>query len=126
MTDDGSENFGQVQVFLQSAENPSLQHIVAQRDVEFSNSMIEAANKNLKYRFLYHKQIPNFSSLCLYTAQAIEDYNSRPHDVLGGLTPMEVLKGKIINKDLQHLQIQTARNTRIAENKELKCCSYSF
>jgi len=126
MTDDGSENFGQVQVFLQSAENPSLQHIVAQRDVEFSNSMIEAANKNLKYRFLYHKHIADFSSLCQYTAQAIEDYNNRPHDVLGGLTPMEVLNGKIIDKDLQHLQIQTARNARIAKNKEQKCCSYSF
>ncbi|HTE09473.1 MAG TPA: integrase core domain-containing protein [Chitinophagaceae bacterium] len=126
MTDDGSENFGPVQDFLQSTENPSLQHIEAQRDVEFSNSMIEAANKNLKYRFLYHKQIADFSHLCQYTVQAIEDYNNRPHDVLGGLTPMEALNGKIIDRDLQHLQIQTARNIRIAKNKEQKCCSYSF
>ena len=126
MTDDGSENFGPVQEFLQSTENPSLQHIVAQRDVEFSNSMIEAANKNLKYRFLYHKDIPNFNSLCQYTAQAIEDYNNRPHDVLGGLTPIEVLNGSKTDKDASQQEMITAKTTRIAKNKEQKCCSYSF
>ena len=126
MTDDRTENFGPVQEFLQSTENPSLQHIVAQRDVEFSNSMIEAANKNLKYRFLYHKQIPNFNSLCQYVAQAIEDYNYRPHDILGGLTPIEVLNGSKIDKDARHQEMLTARTTRIVKNKEQKCCSYPF
>lgn len=48
MTDDGSENFGAVQDFVKAANNPELEHIIAQRDVEFSNSMIEAANKYLK------------------------------------------------------------------------------
>ena len=126
MTDDGSENFGPVQDFLLSAESPTLQHIVAQRDVEFSNSMIEAANKNLKYRFLYHKHITDFSSLCQWLPQAIEDYNNRPHDVLSGLTPLEVLSGKTIDKISSSRQMQTAKTVRIAENKKQKCCSYSF
>lgn len=126
MTDDGSENFGPVQGFLLSAESPTLQHIVAQRDVEFSNSMIEAANKNLKYRFLYHKYIADFNSLCQYLPQAIEDYNNRPHDVLSGLTPIEVLNGKTIDKTSSHLQMQAAKTVRISENKQQKCCSYSF
>jgi putative transposase len=126
MTDDGTENFGPVQEFLQSTENPSLQHIVAQRDVEFSNSMIEVVKKNLKYRFLYHKQIPNFNSLCQYVALAIEDYNNRPHDVLNGLTPIEVLNGSKIDKYARHQEMITARTARIAKNKEQKCCSYSF
>lgn len=89
MTDDGSENFGLVQDFLRLAHNPALNHIVAQRDVEFSNSMIEAANKNLKYRFLYHKNIADFKSLCNYVKQAVEDYNNRPHDVLNGSHPLK-------------------------------------
>lgn len=126
MTDDGSENFGQVQNFLLSAEHPQLRHIVAQRDLEFSNSMIEAANKNLKYRFLYHKNIADFNSLCQYLPQAIEDYNTRPHDVLSGLTPLEVLNGSKINKELHHREIIKAKTIRIAENKQEKCCSYSF
>lgn len=126
MTDDGSENFGQVQDFFLSAENPTLQHIVAQRDVEFSNSMIEAAHKNLKYRFLYHKHIADFNSLCQYLPQAIEDYNNRPHDVLSGLTPLEVLNGKTIDKTSCYHQMQAAKAVRIAENKQQKCCSYSF
>ena len=126
MTDDGSENFGPVQDFLLSAENPILQHIVAQRDVEFSNSMIEAANKNLKYRFLYHRHIPDFNSLCQYLPKAIEDFNNRPHDVLCGLTPLEILNGKTIDKVSNYRQMQAAKTVRILENKQQKCCSYSF
>lgn len=126
MTDDGGENFGPVQDFLLSAANPTLQHIVAQRDIEFSNSMIEAANKNLKYRFLYHKHISDFNSLCQYLPQAIDDYNNRPHDVLSGLTPLEVLNGKTIDKISSTHQMQIAKIARIAENKQQKCCSYSF
>jgi len=126
MTDDGSENFGPVKDFLLLAESPTLQHIVAQRDVEFSNSMIEAANKNLKYRFLYYKHITDFNSLCQYLPQAIEDFNNRPHDVLSGLTPLEVLSGKTIDKTSSDSQMQTAKEVRIAENKQQKCCNYSF
>jgi len=99
---------------------------VAQRDIEFSNSMIEAANKNLKYCFLYHKNIADFNSLCQYLPQAIEDYNNRPHDVLSGLTPLEVLNGKTIDKISSSHQMQTAKAVRISENKQQKCCSYSF
>ena len=43
-SDDGSENYGPVKAFIESCQYPSLQHLVAQKDVEFSNSMIEAAN----------------------------------------------------------------------------------
>jgi putative transposase len=126
MTDDGSENFGMVQGFINEADHPRLQHIVAQRDVEFSNSMIEPANKNLKYRFLYHKNIPDFNSLCQYLPQAVDDFNNRPRDVLAGLTPAEVLKGKTIDKNLLHREILAAKAARIKENKMQKCCIYSF
>ena len=126
MTDDGSENYGPVQDFLLNAENPQLQHIVAQKDVEFSNSMIEAANKNLKYRFLYHKNIPDFNSLCQYLPQAVEDFNNRPHDVLDGLTPLEVLAGKTFDKNYHTGQMRLAKAGRIAENKQQKCCGYTF
>lgn len=125
MTDDGSENYGAVQEFIQTASNPAILHIVAQRDVAFSNSMIEAANKNLKYRFLYHKNISNYESLCKYVPQAIEDFNNRPHDVLTGLTPVEILNGKTFDKISHLLQMKISKMGRIEENKQQKCC-YSF
>jgi putative transposase len=126
MTDDGSENYGPVQDFIKEAESPSLQHIVAQRDIAFSNSMIEAAHKNLKYRFLYHKTIADFNSLCNYLPQAIEDYNNRPHHVLYGLTPLETLHGKTIDKKSLHQQVIVSKTERIIKNKQEKCCNHSF
>jgi len=48
---------------------PSLKHLIAQRDIEFSNCMIEA----------------------------VMDYNNRPHNILSGLAPAEVLQGARIN-----------------------------
>lgn len=126
MTDEGAENFGAVQDFLASTQNPSLKHIIAQRDVEFSNSMIEAANKNLKYRFLYHMPIANFNDLCRCVPEAINDFNNRPHDVLGGLTPLEVLNGKITDKNAEAVYRKAATIKRIAQNKQQQCCNYSF
>lgn len=105
---------------------PVITHLIAQRDIEFSNSMIEAANKQLKYRFLYHQHIPDHASLAIYLQQAVEDYNNRPHDVLNGLTPLEVLDGKVFDKEAFHQQTGQAKNVRIVENKKAGCCYYSF
>jgi len=41
-------------------------------------------------------------------------------------TPIEVLNGKTFNKIETAQQMQTAKALRIAENKQEKCCSYSF
>lgn len=126
MTDDGHENYGPVQQFLSSTESPALKHIVAQRDVEFSNSMIEAAHKNLKYHFLYHKIIPNLESLCKFVPEAIDDFNNRPNAVLNGLTPLEMLNGIVFDKNYHLQQMQRAKAVRISRNKEQKCCEFSF
>ena len=42
LTDDGSENGGPVKSLIESRLSPRLTHLIAQRDIEFSNSMIEA------------------------------------------------------------------------------------
>ncbi|MEO8772123.1 MAG: hypothetical protein ABI402_18635 [Ferruginibacter sp.] len=126
MTDDGSENFGMVQEFVKNATNPTLQHIIAQKDVEFSNSMIEAANKNIKYRFLYHQHIADFNELCKYLPLAVDDFNDRPHDVLSGLSPLEALKGITVDKNKLHTNMLLAKAERILQNKKTSCCSFSF
>jgi hypothetical protein len=124
LTDNGSENFGDVTEFVLQTSKPEVKHLVAQLDIEFSNSMIEAANKQLKYCFLYHRHIADINELRRYVKEAAEDYNNRPNNVLDGLTPLEVLKGlKPANYKEQVLQMKAAR---ITENRKVQCNCYSF
>src|ERR1035438_10911202 len=96
LTDDGSENYGELKQWIKACDNPKISHVIAQVDIHFSNSMIEAANKQLKYRFLYHQKINDSSKLDEYVEKAVSDFNNRPHNVLNGLTPIKVLQGKRI------------------------------
>jgi transposase InsO family protein len=125
ITDDGSENHGEVREFIQSSNHPVITHLIAQKDIEFSNSMIEAANKHLKYRFLYHQFIPDYNALESCIQKAVDDYNNRPHHALHGLTPLEVLNGKIPDKHAFAGLISRAKAARLVENRKIKCC-YSF
>ena len=126
ITDDGVENFGVVSDFIEAVNSPSIRHLIAQKDIFFSNSMIEAANKQLKYRFLYHFHIPNHEQLKQFLGQAIRDYNNRPHQSLGGLTPFEVLQGAQVDKAAQSQAICIAQRQRILKNKLEKCCFPTF
>jgi hypothetical protein len=126
ISDDGSENYGPVKGFIENSQYPSIQHLIAQRDIEFSNSMIEAANKQLKYRFLYHHHIADYDALVKYVEQSVNDYNNRPHHVLYGLTPLEVLQGKTPNPHAYATKILQAKANRLTENKKIKCCYHRF
>ncbi len=126
LTDNGSENYGVAKQWITESDAPKIRHVIAQLDVHYSNSMIEAANKQLKYRFLYHQRINTFSNLKDYFSKAILDFNHRPHDVLNGLTPMEVLQGKTYDKENQNNLLSLSVQRRISENQKLKCCAGSF
>lgn len=119
VTDGGSENFGDAHRFC---NNHFIEHIIAQKDIVQSNSMIEAANKQLKYRFLYHHKIADFDELTKYIKLAIDDYNNRPHHVLNGLTPQEVMNGKMPKNVNYTAQLQQAKIHRIQQNKQATCC----
>lgn len=101
--------------------------------------MIEAANKQIKYRFsclstyfqlvgrqVYHQTIHTFDELKNYMQLAVDDYNNRPYAALNGLTPNEVLKGKLPTNISYTVQTKTATQNRILQNKITKCCNYSF
>ncbi|HEY4936956.1 MAG TPA: integrase core domain-containing protein [Puia sp.] len=126
LTDDGSENYGVAKQWITDNDAPKIRHVIAQVDIHFSNSMIEAANKQLKYRFLYHQTINNFSQLNGYLNKAILDFNHRPHGVLNGLTPIEDLQGKTYDKETQNNLLSLSVQRRISENRHLKCCAHSF
>ena len=126
LTVDGSENHGELKEWIGACGNPKINHVIAQVDIHFSNSMIEAANKQLKYHFLYHKKTNDYSGLDKYLTEAILDFNHRPHAVLNGLNPMEVVEGKVYNKETQNNELSRAKVKSIIENQKVKCCIGSF
>jgi putative transposase len=118
VTDGGAENKPIEQTF---AEQPLL-HLVAQKDISFSNSMIEYLNRTLKYRYLYRKQINTIGDLRTEVQLAITDYNNRPAHALNGLTPLEALSNQQPNLQIRTQMIQEAAKQRIQYNKTDNCC----
>lgn len=88
ITEDGSENKSIVKTLIDGQHPPTIEHLIAQLDIEYPDPMIEALNKQIKYRFLYHHQIANHEALRRHLQQAVDDYNNRPQAVLIGLTPI--------------------------------------
>jgi putative transposase len=66
----------------------------------FSNSMVEAVNKRMKYDFLFTTKLLNIEQTTQYLVYAVEQYNNKPHSSLFGLTPHEVFTGAIPDKDM--------------------------
>lgn len=76
LTDGGSENINNdVSGFIASSDVP-IDHVIAQKDVVYSNSMIEALNKVIKHQFLFHKEITSRKELIKYLQQAVTSYNT--------------------------------------------------
>ena len=63
LNDGGSENYGRVVTDFTGSDDNIIRQLRAQVDIEESNSMIEAFNKILKYRFLYHQILPDYYAL---------------------------------------------------------------
>ena len=100
--------------------------MIAQKDIHFSNSMVEGVNKIMKYRYLFRHELLDFEHVKRYLETAVEQYNNRPHGTLFGLTPHEVFNGQIPHKNRFAVQKQQAKILRIAENKALLCDNCAF
>ncbi len=121
-TDSGSENLnGEVNALIQGE---LLTRIVAQIDIEFSNSMIEAFFRTLKHRWLYLISLPSFETVLTALQTYMPDYTHRiPLNALHGGTPFEVYSGKwttAAQNALQTFQVE-AKINRITANKSVSC-----
>ena len=120
IVDGGSENKGKVDEFLLQPEM-NIRKLIAYVDIMFSNSMVEAVNKKIKYDYLFTRSIQNLNDLLAFLPLAVMDYNNRPHPKLFGLTPNEVLGGEIPNKNRFDSDMKNAFTKRIFENLNSNC-----
>ncbi|OOV42849.1 transposase [Leptospira kirschneri serovar Pomona] len=124
LCDDGSENQGEVNGFL-GKPNLFIKKLIAQVNISYSNSMIEAVNKKMKYEFLFPKNLVSFEEVIDTLKAAVPQYNSRPSGVLFGFSPEQVLNGDIPNKHRFAEQIKEASIKRPTINKQGLCDSCS-
>ena len=123
--DDGIENKGVVCIAIENKEL-KLDRIVAQKDIHFSNSMVEGVNKRMKYDFLFRQELPDIEYTQRFLETAVVQYNNRPHSALFGLTPHEVFHGRAPDKALFKPQMEQAKMLRKVENKAISCDSCAF
>ncbi len=89
---------------------------IAQIDVEFSNSMIEAL-------FL---SLTTFEAVCGAVNEYLTDHNNRiPHYALGGALPLEVFSGTW-TKESQSLLTESCAAARTARVEFNQCLRYRF
>ena len=122
LTDGGSENVnGTVSEFINNPEI-LIEHIIAQKDVIFSNSMVEALNKTIKHQFLFPKPIANGNQLDLALETSVSIYNTtRPQMSLGGNTPQETFNGLTIDFYRYSQHFNEYRVYRRQQNKKNIC-----
>lgn len=122
VTDGGVENVNNtVQEFL-STTNPDIKHLIAQKDIPFSNSKIEAFNKIIKHQFLLPRNLENRKQLLNALAEDVPVYNSvRPQLSLQGNTPVETFSGKSLDINLYKTHVDSQKTLRITLNQQNKC-----
>ncbi len=118
ITDGGPEN--NLQAFLDTLDQP-VRHQVALVDVHYSNSLIEAHNKVLKFNYLYQMNIPDGDRLRKIFPAIVDDFNNRPHVSLDGLTPIEAEQNHPIDRTKLQIYIQQATQKRKMYNQRHQC-----
>jgi hypothetical protein len=105
-------------------EHQLIRRTVAQVDIAYSNSMIEAFFRRLKHAWLFTKALANLETVRRLTEVYVKDPNELiPHSVHAGATPAEVFFGQFTDENRAAL-IQAARaakNHRAILNRSLAC-----
>tara|TARA_R110000868_G_scaffold131418_2_gene341458 strand:- start:10758 stop:12038 length:1281 start_codon:yes stop_codon:yes gene_type:complete len=122
VTDGGCENVNTtVQEFLIST-NEDIKHLIAQKDIPFSNSKIEAFNKIIKHQFLLPRNLENRKQLVHALSEDVHTYNTiRPQFSLQGNTPEETFYGRPVAISNYKTHFTKQKEERIAVNQQNKC-----
>ncbi|TDQ30377.1 hypothetical protein [Tenacibaculum caenipelagi] len=125
LSDGGSENKGEFLTWIQNIQAPPIvTKITAQtKDFPFSNSMSESTHRIYKTEFMRGKYSLNTQTHLQDLKQFVDYYNHHRYPTeLYGYTTMEILKGKVPDKDRFKEQIQEARKKRIEVNQKFNDC----
>jgi transposase InsO family protein len=104
-----------------------LERILAQVDVAYSNSMIEAFWRSLKHQWLYLNSLDSIDRLRVLVAFFVEEHNTQmPHSAFAGQTPDEMYFGTAIELPAQLAAARSkARAERLAANRAMTCSECS-
>jgi len=123
LADSGVENLNtDVDEALKST---GIVRILAQIEVSYSNSMVEALWRQLKHAWLFLNRLDSLATVERLVAFYVEQHNTAiPHWTLKGRTPDEVFKGEAVDlperlRDAHRDAIQA----RVATNRRLSCDS---
>jgi hypothetical protein len=119
--DSGVENLNtQVDALVASG---TIQRIIAQVDVVFSNSLIESWWRMLKHGWLYLNVLATIDDVRKQTAFYVDQHNRVvPHSAFKGQTPDELHFGKGSDIPNQLNDARTiARQARLATNRAVSC-----
>jgi transposase InsO family protein len=100
-----------------------LERVLAQVDVAYSNSMIEAFWRSLKHQWLYLNSLDSIERLRVLVAFFIEQHNTQmPHSAFAGQTPDEMYFGTAVDLPAQLAAARSkAREERLAANRAMTC-----
>ena len=120
--DDGSENNNKVVNRL--IDQNKITRTIAQIEVNFSNSMIEAFFKSMKYYHLYSQSIHTVKDLSRHIRFFIDQHNNHvPLWSLKGAKPIEIFTGSWGSEEKERLKMEMAeaRAKRHRFNAEIQC-----
>ena len=121
MIDAGVENLNES--VLKLVSDGILKLILAQTDLSFSNSMIEAFWRVMKNQWLYLNNLDSITTLRRLVEFYVTQHNNvLPHSAFDGQTPDEMYfcTGDEVPTLLAAARLQ-ARLDRIEENRQLNC-----
>ena len=121
LTDAGVENLnGRVDALIESGV---IKRVLAQTDVTFSNSMIEAWWRVLKHNWLFLNTLDTLAAVQRLVAFYVHEHNSTlPHSAFDGETPDEMYfgSGSEVSGRLEAGRTE-ARRKRLEANRVAKC-----
>ena len=100
-----------------------LRRVLAQVEVSFSNSLIEAFWRSLKSNWIYINQLGSFAALEKLVAFYVTEHNTLlPHATFQGQTPDEIYFGRGEHVPAQLAEARRlARQARLAANRDVSC-----